>query len=67
MTITENCICGYSYSVNYMDFPKHKDWIVEGDEPFISIKRSFYKENEWQEEKRVGIMACPKCLTLKLS
>jgi len=50
-----------------MDFPKHKDWIVEGDEPFISIKRSFYKENEWQEEKRVGIMACPKCLTLKLS
>ena len=59
--------CGYEYEYHWRDYDEHFDKVVDkGDVAFILVKGTFIAREEFGSWEERGIVACPKCGTLKL-
>jgi len=56
--------CLYEYDFDYTVKDGFK--ILIGDEEFIHISGNFYKHEDF-EDKRIRLIACPKCKTIRIN
>lgn len=63
------CVCGYEHETVWLPKQKYVK-IIKGDEEFKEIEGTFLMDEGDYFHKRtvqVGIYACPKCGTLKIT
>ena len=59
--------CGYEYEYHWGDYGENFDKIADkGDDSFIEIIGVFFARKDYENREEKGIVACPKCGTLKL-
>lgn len=62
--------CKYEFVQDFINGDQKNNYIVKGDDFFISIVGSFHmvidRGSYYEEEKRVSLKACPKCNTVIL-